>query len=264
MSIVHEKAMTETPPKPLGLEDPYSEDIGAFLAEMGIAPDAGTDQYVSIPSDQIRQHIKEAEVPQITLLPLPSDLVAQFATPVMKPKGLMDLRHSLVEGLQYQSKMPDGLRLSRTALQDIEQAFGECGQNNLFHGGGIHRVIVGRTPHNNLFVGTENLAIDLVGQDNPSVRSPYLDHNGVMAERRADGDTHNRGLLAIGRLSLNQLRAGYTLSMGLSSMRFSDLDSLAKGQTHYHAAASEKEPLSSANPLRRRLLWGVYAPGIEQ
>ena len=255
--------MTETPPKPADF-DQFSEDIGDFLAELGISPDDTDDQYASIPSDQIREHIKEAEVPQISLLPLPSYLTAQLATPIMKPKAVTALRHDLVGGLQYQSKMPGGLRLSRTALQDVEQAFAECGQNNLFHGGGIHRVIVGRTPHNNLFVGTENLAIDLVGQENPSVRSPYIDQDGMMAERRGDSSTHNRGLLAIGRLSLNQLRAGYTISMGLSSMRFSDLDRLAQGKTHYHAAAADKEPLSSANPLRRKLLWGVYAPGIEQ
>lgn len=245
--------------------DPYDEDISSFLLGEGFnlsgAESASTDRISAyIPADQILGKMRTAQPPMLSPLPLSSSAKEVLETPMRTPHDVSMRRRNLGIYILAQGAAEGGVPITEDGAYIIRTGFAEMANNGIMHGGGVRRTILGRTPYGNIFVGVQNLRTHH-NPDAPivSVRSFNADstaEEGMYEQRAFDPDQHHRGLLEIGKLSVNGgFRHNETVSAGFTSLALPDIESMVRSTG---VNTFSRDPRDQT--LRAYTTWAVFSP----
>lgn len=225
-----------------------------------------------IAGDAVYEALKTAEIPPIYRLngiepheqeALENPLLTDFAV----SSARRSIRNIIARNLGELNLDDDGAFYAQLAISEVLT-------NAVRHGGGVRRVIIGRTPYNNLFFGAENLAIDNIEdfQIHPSPQQARSIGNtaalglGIEHDEELTADMHNRGLFLLASCSVNGvqtdaysgLKKGRTLSAGMSPL---PIDMLAKLANFEEITDNDLDP--TGQPLRT-LAWGAFGLDSEE
>ena len=163
-------------------------------------------------------------------------------------------------------KNKDELNINDVVIDEALLAISELLTNALIHGQGVRRIIIGKTPYDNLFFGAENELVE--SRSDVDTVSHALGNAALhlkLPEEEIADDEHKRGLFLIAACSVNGvqtdaysgLKKDRTVSAGISRLPIEALDKLA----HFDEIAEEDLSLTTSDGRSkptRTLAWGAF------
>lgn len=191
-----------------------------------------------IAGDEMFEALKTAEIPAIEPLDNMSQDDAELLEQQISDARGVSMARRATRALIL--KNMENLNIDEVVLDEAILAISELLTNALVHGHGVRRIIVGKTPYNNLFFGAENeRAEDVSDVDTVTHALGNAALHLQVPEDEIAVDEHKRGLFLIAACSVNGvqtdtysgLKKDRTISAGISTLPVTALEKIASFDT---------------------------------